>query len=368
MKSLRILHVSYSLDVGGLERVVINLAKGLKGEGHLVKICCLNGKGVLGEEVEEAGIEVFSLKKKPGIVWNLPYRISKIIVENNIEVVHTHNEAGLIYGATASILSRVPEIVHTEHGKEPGYDKKKVLEFAEGLLLRKVNHVVAVSKDAKNKILKLSGIDKDKVLVIPNGIDVENYFRPESRKEKRNLLGIGPESFVIGNIGRLVPLKNQEFLMDIFSKLSEEFPNLKLVIVGDGPIRGALERYSSEHGMNDSVLFLGERKDIAELLSTFDLFVLPSLTEGVSLTLLEAMAAGKAIVASAVGGNPEVIEDEKTGLLIPVNEKQQWIEAIRMLIRNDDKRRSISEMAMAEVNERFSLQKMVEDYEKIYYA
>jgi glycosyltransferase involved in cell wall biosynthesis len=239
--------------------------------------------------------------------------------------------------------------------------------MVEWLLFRKIKKIVTVSEDLKERIGRFSGINENKILIIRNGIDVERYFYPECREGKRRALGIEKGSFVIGNVARLVRLKNHRFLLDIFKELLKDISSLRLVLVGDGPLRKELEAYARGIGPSNSVMFLGERKDIAEMLSVFDLFILPSLTEGISITLLEAMAAGTPVVASEVGGNPEIVGNEKTGLLLPLHNKQQWIEAIRSLINNENKRKSLSQMARSEISERFNLGKMVENYEKIYF-
>ena len=366
MNPLRILHITHSLNVGGLERVVVDLAKGFKKRGHFVEICCLDGKEPMGEEAEKAGIKVFSLNKKPGITWGLPFRIAEIMKEEQINLVHTHNEAGLLYGVPAALKAQVTNIVHTEHGKEPGYENKKALKLAEKFLLKKVKHVVAVSKDMKDKLVTSSGINNDTVSVIHNGIDADNFYQPEHREAMRNALGIEHDDFVIGNIARMVPLKNHRFLITVFKELLKDLPNLKLVLVGDGLLSEELKTYSRDIGLSDSLLFLGERHDIAQLFSVFDLFVLPSLTEGTSMTIIEAMASGTPVVASKVGGNPEIIENGQKGLLIPLDNILTWANAIKFIIENDIKRKEISKFAKNMVKERFSLRSMVDNYEKVY--
>jgi sugar transferase (PEP-CTERM/EpsH1 system associated) len=366
MKSLHILHITHSLNVGGLERVVVDLAKGFKKKGYIVSICCLDGKEPLGNEAESAGIKVYSLNKGPGIKCGLPFKIAKIIREERIDLIHTHNESGLIYGVTAAFLARVSNIVHTDHGKEPGYDEKKALKLAEKILLKKLDHVVAVSEDLKNKIVQSTGISKDKILVIPNGIDVEHFYQPNLRDEVRRKLGISSDTFVIANIARMVPLKNQSFLINIFKEVVVDYPNVKLLLVGDGPMRYELQAYCKNMGLSKSIIFLGERKDIFELLSAVDLFVLPSLTEGTSITLIEAMSSGTPVVASEVGGNSEVIENGKTGFLNPLGQIEMWITTIKSLIRNKEDRIRVAQNAKMEVVKKFSLEGMIGNYEKIY--
>jgi sugar transferase (PEP-CTERM/EpsH1 system associated) len=366
MESLRILHILHSLNTGGLERVAVDLAKGFRNKDCHVSICCLDGGGGLTEEAKKAEIKVLFLNKSPGIAWGLPRRISKIIREEQSNVVHTHNEAGLVYGVPGAFLAGVSNIVHTEHGKEPNYADHKALHIIERFFLKRVKHVITVSEDLKTRIVKSRGIRSEKVSIIHNGIDTDNFFKPECRYEKRKKLGIGPEIIVMGNIARLVPLKNHQFLLGIFKELLKNFANLKLVLVGDGPLMKDLKIISQETGISDSVMFLGERKDVAELLAVFDLFILPSLTEGISITLLEAMAAGKVVIASEVGGNSEIVENGKTGMLIPLGDTSRWVEIIKSIIKNNDIKNSFSENARWAVAKRFGLGMMVESYEKIY--
>jgi sugar transferase (PEP-CTERM/EpsH1 system associated) len=365
---LRILHIVHSLNVGGLERVVVDMAKGFRKNGHIVGICCLDGKEPLGGEAEKAEIKVFSLHKKSGIAWNLPIRIARIITNERYSMIHTHNEAGLIYGVLAALLAKVNNnIIHTEHGKEPDYDNNKKRKLAEKILLKKVKRVVTVSEELKKTIVRSSGIDKDRITVIQNGINIEKFHQPTFREETRRSLRIDPGDFVIGNISRMVPLKNHRFLISIFKELLKTYPKVKLILVGDGPQKSQLEIYSNEQGLSGSVIFLGERQDIPELLSICDLFVLPSLTEGICITLIEAMASGTPVVASKVGGNPEIIKNLETGFLIPLEDTSGWITTIKSLIQNPEIREKVSEEAIHSVTDRFSAARMLSEYEKLYY-
>jgi glycosyltransferase involved in cell wall biosynthesis len=153
----------------------------------------------------------------------------------------------------------------------------------------------------------------------------------------------------------------------VFKELREDLPGLRLTLIGDGPLKGELEAYAKNMKLTDAIQFLGERKDIGELLSVFDLFVLPSLTEGISMTLIEAMAAGVPIVASRVGGTPEIIENNRTGSVIPLDEPSKWVKEIKSIIKDDQKRKDMAETAKYEVKKRFSLNSMVDRYEKVYY-
>ncbi len=365
MNDFRILHITHSLNVGGLERVVVDLASSFRNKGHAVGICCLDSKDPLGKKAEQAGVRVYALDKKPGLAWNLPLKITAIIKAEGYNVIHTHNEAGLLYGVPAALCSKANNIVHTEHGKEPEYDTKRFLKIAERILLKKTKRIVTVSEDLRRK-MAATGVDLSRVNVIPNGIDIDEFWKPDVRDGKRRALGFSENDIVIGHIARLVPLKNQKFLIALFKGLFNENPTLKLVIVGDGPLNNELRSYARDIGLAKSIIFLGQRSDIAELLSSFDLFVLPSLTEGISITLIEAMAAGIPVIASDVGGNPELIQNGKTGLLVPLDSREKWHKTIQGLLADSTKRKTMAERAKTHVHERFSLKAMIDSYCKIY--
>jgi glycosyltransferase involved in cell wall biosynthesis len=362
----RILHITHSLNVGGLERVVVDLAKGFKGMGYSVDIACLSETRPLGEEAEKQGHRVFSLGKKTGRDWYLMPRLAERIRTGCYEIVHTHNTAGLVYGGTAGLLARVPRIIHTEHGKEPGFENKRLLNIAEHFLIRRVSHVVAVSEDLKSTVVSSAKLMCGKISVIPNGIAVNDFYQPSLRDGTRSALGIGRDEFAIGSIGRLVPLKNHRFLIHLLNSLRDDLPKMKLVIIGDGPMRVELEKECMDMMLSNRVLFLGERRDIPGLLAALDLFVHPSLTEGISITLIEAMAARKPIIASDVGGNPEVINSYHTGILVSLDRVQEWIEIIRRMVRDNGLREDLSEKARRRAIENFSLERMVSSYANIY--
>jgi glycosyltransferase involved in cell wall biosynthesis len=362
----RILHVTHSLNVGGLERVVVDLARGFKEMGYTVDIACLSESRPLGEEAEKQGHRVFSLGKKSGVDWRLAFRLAEKTRTGHYEIVHTHNTAGLVYGGTAGLLARVPRIIHTEHGKEPGYENNRLLNMAEHFLMRRVHQVVVVSEDLKNTVASSAKLRGKKIVVIPNGIAVNDFYQPSLRNETRRGLGIGQDEFVIGSIGRLVPLKNHRFLVHLLNSLRDDLPKMKLVIIGDGPMRVNLERECMNRMLSNRVLFLGERRDIPNLLSALDLFVQPSLTEGISITLIEAMAARKPILASDVGGNPEVINSYDNGILVSLDRLEEWVEIIRRVVQDKGLRESLSEKARQRALEKFSVERMVASYASIY--
>jgi len=331
-----------------------------------VGICCLDTGEPLGRRAESEGITIYSLNKKQGISFTLPFMVFSVIRQGNFDVLHTHNEAGLIYGVTGGMIAGVNNRIHTDHGKEVDYQNKTILKMAEKVLLKRVKYITVVSEDLQDVMKNSTGIDHKLIRVIRNGIDVDTYWQPSSREVIRKSIGVDSQDFVIGNVARLVALKNQRYLIDIIVKMVEEFPTIRLVLVGDGPAKSDLKNYVREKMLDKYVLFLGEREDVPELLSGFDLFILPSLTEGISMTIIEAMAAGIPVIASSVGGNPEIIEHNKNGILISLDEPSVWIETIKYLMENEQERKRLSDSARSKVVKEFSLETMVNRYETLY--
>ncbi|HPL62317.1 MAG TPA: glycosyltransferase [Syntrophales bacterium] len=362
---MRILHVTHSLNIGGLERVVVDLAKEFGNRGHEVHICCLSDKEPLAAEAERAGAFVFSLNKEPGPAFGLPLRIAGEIRKRQVDVIHTHNAAGLIYGVTAALVSGARCIVHTEHGKEPALSQNKIGKLTEKFLLGKTS-IVAVSEQLREDLVREYDLPAGRIKVVLNGINAERFRRPECREKARMSMGIENGGVLIGHIARLVPLKNQKFLIAIFGELKKIHPEVRLVIAGGGPLMNELRSFAEKERLSGDVLFLGERRDIPEILSALDLFILPSLTEGISITLLEAMAAGVPVIASRVGGNEEIIEHGRSGILISPDEPREWIEKIGILLRNQSERIRLAEAAGGTVRKRFSTSAMAEEYEHVY--
>ena len=366
MQKIRILHIVHSLNIGGLERVVINLAKGLLEKGHQPVICCLSEKGRLSEQAENSGVPVFALAKKDGIDPRIPFQLRSVIKAGVFDLIHTHNEAGLIYGALSALMAGQRKIVHTEHGKEAEYQDDKRLQQIEGFLLRRVRDVVLVSSQLREIMPAVRRLDQNRVHTIVNGIDADVYSIHRHRARMKIALGLKPDGFVIGHIARMIPLKNQQFLLSVFEELRKEFEGIQLVLVGDGPSRRELEERCIRAGMEQDVLFIGSRTDIPEVLSVMDLFLLTSTTEGISVTVLEAMAAGIPVIASRVGGNPEVIEDGKNGFLLELDGVQNWVAKAGELIVSPEERARISFNGKHSVRRNFSVKAMTESYERIY--
>jgi len=357
-KKINIMHIVFSLECGGAEKVAIGLSGKLNGGVFNSCICCLDAFGELSDEARKKEIEVILVKRKPGKDITLPFRLARIIKEKRIDLVHTHNMGPLFYGTLAAKLAGVPVVINTRHSRE----KKR-----KGSYVWNMNDaVITISEDAKKELLKWNRIDTKKTKVIHNGIDTNRYACLQDGSEARSMLNINTSTFVVGTVARLSPVKDQFTLIDAFSKVISETNDAKLIFVGDGALREELISYTKKLGIYDKVMFLGFRDDVFNILPTFDVFVLSSLTEGISLTLLEAMAAGRPIVATNVGGNPEVIIDGVTGFLIPPKEPQNMSEAIAKILQNPELAKQMGEAGRRRVEEKFSLERMVKEYRDLY--
>jgi len=362
--SIRLMHIVLSLNIGGLERVVINLLKGLDPEIYTQILCCLEEPGALIHEVNRLGVKTISLKKGKGIDYLLLAKLAKVIRQEKIDIIHSHNPTPYFYGVLSGKLAGVPVIIHTRHGRNTPKSKREI--YLRRFLSCMTDRIVAVSNDSMDAAINREKIPSRKVVTIFNGIDIERYRPNIDVVSKKKELGILDSDQVIGIVARLSSEKDHSTLLDAFRIVLGNKKNIKLVIVGDGNLRGELQQKAQAISVGENTVFLGERHDVPDLLAVFDLFVLSSLTEGISLTLLEAMAAGLPVVATDVGGNAEVVMDSRTGLIVPPADPRSMANAILKIIRNSSMAKQMGILGRERVSEKFSTSAMVRKYDEIY--
>lgn len=355
---IKVMQIVLSLECGGLEKLVIDLATKLNNNGFNTSICCLDALGELANEASKKRIEVFVIKRRAGKDILLPFKLAYLMRSKKVDVVHTHNMAPLLYGTLAARLVGVPVVLNTRHGRE----KKSSSPF----IWNMNDAVVAISEDAKREMLKWNRIDTKKTKVIHNGIDIYKYACLQDGSELRKMLNINTSTFVVGTVARLSPEKDQFTLIDAFLRVVNKIDDAKLVFVGDGILKDNLKSHAEKLGIPNKVMFLDFRDDVFNILPIFDVFVLSSLTEGISLTLLEAMAAALPIVATNVGGNPEVVIDGETGFFVPPKDPEKMAEAIMKILQNPELAKKMGEVGRKRVEEEFSLDRMIKEYEELY--
>jgi glycosyltransferase involved in cell wall biosynthesis len=369
---VRVCHFASGDLWAGAEVQVAAMLAALKQFPDLELSALLLNGGRLSDELARSGIPVTVCDEARLGIARLLAAVTVHLKKTRPQIVHSHRYKEHILGALAGRLSQHPLTIQTYHGLEenlPGWAGLKM-----GLYNR-IN--AAVSRSTADGIVGVSsGITRvlegrypsADVRCIRNGIDVERVVPTLARSMTRAQLGIGPDTYLIGTVGRLMPIKGFEYLIDAFARLARlAGPKEKrLVIVGDGPLRAALEQCAERHGVSRAVTFLGTRTDVYNLMAAFDVFVLSSLYEGVPMVLLEAMAIGVPIVASCVGGVPEILEDGKHALLVPAKNAGALARGIETLALNSALRTGMAGAARERVESRFSIEASAASVHEMY--
>jgi len=326
----KILHVVHSLEVGGLENGLVNLLNCLDLKRFEQTVCCLTSAGKFAERIKTPNVEIIEFKMPAGQFRFPLLRLAKLFHRLSPNIVHTRGWP-TIDAVFAARCAGVSHLVHGEHGRE--HSDVEGNNWKRNQIRRLVGHLVdryvIVCDFFRLWLNEMCRVKNERIIYIPNGVDTEK-FRPadynsaleavpsEARKTLRSRLGLPPGSVLVGTVGRLDPVKDFPTLMKGFRRISDSFSGAKLVIVGDGPVRSSLFRLGEELGLDASLIWLGERSDIPELLRCFDIFIQTSVFEGMSNTILEAMASSLPIIATDTGGNPEIVSDGENGILVPV--------------------------------------------------
>jgi len=365
---MRILHVVESLDRGGLERVVCDLALEQRRLGVRVRVFCLFHAGPLAETLRSSGVEVVLGDKRPGFDWRAARRLREAALAERADVVHSHNPVANYYSCAALPLWwRDPPIVNTRHNMGAARASDQRERIFRWSLMRTARGVM-VSKTVADRFVGEGIIPAAKVRVQRNAIPACRYpvCTPETRAAARRRLGIDEDEFVVGAVGRLAQVKNHALLIDAVAALAQVQKSVRLVIVGEGELRQSLVERARSRGVSAALFLTGERPDVDAILPGFDVYAMPSLSEGHSIALLEASMVGLPIVATAVGGNPEIVEDGVTGLLVPSGNVAAMAGALRRLAGDRELRRSMGVRAREWSLKNVSVEAMAGGYQRIY--
>jgi len=358
-------HVVHSLATGGLENGVVNLVNA-PGSSFRHVVVCLTAAGPLQARLDP-GVAVFTIGKRAGNDPAAALRLTRLLWRLKPAIVHSRNWA-TFDAVLAARLAAAPVVVHGEHGRDindpEGRNRRR--NRLRRLFSPLVTRFVTVSDDLRRWLVEDVRLPAAKVTTIHNGVDSER-FGSAGRAEARESLGFPADAPVVGTVGRLDPVKDHLGLVRAFAALAPSHPDARLVIAGDGPCRDELATLVQSLGLRARVHLLGERRDIPQVLAALDLFVLPSIAEGMSNTILEAMATGLPVVATRVGGNPELVEDGVTGRLVPVRDHQALVTAIAAYL-DDPLVRGLHGKASAErIRQHFSIEQMRRQYEELYH-
>ena len=363
-KKIKIVFFVHTYGLGGLENMVTNLVNALDPDLFECTILSFAPLVPLQNRVNTDRVRVVSLNKKGGNNPMLIYRIFRFLRSTGTHIVQTHNWGTVLEGILAAKLARVPAVIHAERGTIEGKKRNVVLQ---NFLWNYANQVLAVSNAHRQRIVDVVGFPFEKIRPIYNGVDSAVFFpRSEEKLVIRKKLGLNPEDICIGTVGSLRSVKNQALLLTACKKNLPHAPNMQIVLAGDGPLKKDLVAKAQALGLDKNVHFVGARNDIPEVLNAFDIFVLPSLREGMPNAVLEAMSCGVPVIATSVGGVPEVIEDNKSGILVPSQDEEALEAALADLIREVGKRRRLGTAGRRRVLAHFSLEKMVQEYHALY--
>lgn len=360
---IRVLEVTRSLNVGGLERVVSTLASNLDPSRFDVSVVCLLRKGYFAQELERRGIKIYLASEDSQHTHYLLFlKLYALLREVKPDIVHTHNTHAFLDGALAARLARVPAIVHTEHGRQ--FPDKLRYMICERLLSRWVTKIVTVSSFSKAQLIQHERIRPDKIEVIYNGISFHDARHDVFAT--KSALSLTDSYPILGSVNRLSEEKGVRFLLEAMPEILVTFPRAALLVVGDGVLRPQLERRVRDLGIDAHVTFLGTQSDVSKFLSLVDIFVLASISEGLPLAVLEAMSHGKAIVATAVGGLSEVLSDGDAGRLVPPRDSTAIAAAVKKLSSDRGGLARAGARARTIYLERFTEKLMVSNYQRLF--
>lgn len=369
-KKIHILHVVLTLDIGGLESLVMEMSRRIDKKKFTVSVLCLQYvDSQYKNEMERGGIPVYLIKKKGKLDFSFIAKIRKLLKEQQIDVLHSHS--GCFFNAAlASFFTGVAGVIYTAHGMPVEYGIKASLENAIAACL--TTKLVAVSEEIKIHLESCYPFARRKIELIINGVDTEK-FKPVSDEGDaasiRKQHGIPLNALVVGSVGRLEPVKNYQMLVRSFALANHNAQKpLHLVFIGDGGEQNTLVNLSRELGLEGNVSFLGMQYNLHLLVPMLDIFVLSSLSEGTSISLLESQSAGIPAVVTNVGGNNKIIEDGYNGFLCEVNDIDAMASEIELMAKDDMLRHRMGRSSRHVVEEKFSLKHMMGLYEEHYVA
>ena len=367
-----IAHVIHRLAMGGLENGLINLLNHGLASHYQHAIICMTDYSDFRDRIQDPSVKVFALNRKEGRDWGAQARLFKLIRGLQPTIVHSRGMSGL-NSMLPAVLNGVPARIHGEHGRDMGDldGSNRKGQWLRRLHRPMVNRYIALSKDLESYLVTKIGVPAEQITQIYNGVNCHAFYPavagredlPEPNFSARNAI-------VIGTVGRMQEVKDQVNLTRAFIHLASLLPehkqNLRLAMIGDGPIRAICEALLNDAQLRHLAWIPGSRDDVAAMMRGMDIFVLPSLAEGISNTILEAMATGLPVVATAVGGNPELVDDGFTGRLVPAADPVALAEAIKPYVVDSQLRRQHGQAGRLRAEARFSMDAMMNSYMQVY--
>ena len=367
---IKIVHVTHSMEIGGTEQVIMQLVRGLDRNKFTNVIACIDGAvGEMGKILERENFQIHSFSRAAGFDRNLIRQLRDFLKTEQVDIVHCHQYTPYCYGTLAAI-GLPAKVVFTEHGRfypdSFSWKRRVVNQF----LARTTDAIVSISEATRQALINFEWLPGKRISVIYNGMTLDmEAANAELAREQINAIQAGflqAGDVLLGTVARLDTIKNHPMMIRSIGRLHEKHPNCRLVIVGDGPERENLQQLVENHGLQKAVLFTGFKNNTPDYISSFDIFLLTSDSEGTSMTLLEAMAFATPCVVTAVGGNPELIQHDQNGLLVQRDSDDELVAAIERLLDDQELCTSLGLNAQSDFESRFELRHMISGYGKLY--
>jgi glycosyltransferase involved in cell wall biosynthesis len=366
MRKIKVLEVIDKTFLGGGQKNLLSLAENLDKDRFEISVCS-NPEGYLVEEVKRKNISHFPVSMSKRFRKEPIRAIEALLIKHGFDIIHTHGGVAGFYGRWAARKHKGLGVVHTVHGVHYLYYRNVFLRYAyiwlERFFSRFSHAVIFVSRADREKGIKLKLAPSEKIKLIENGIDFSSFKSPGMKKRAGDEIKNVP---VIGTVARLHRQKNIPLLLKAGARIKKHCPGVKIFVAGGGPLQERLERLSKKLGTDDIVYFLGEREDVRELVSGFDIFVLPSLWEGLPYVLLEAAALEKPVIGTDVDGINELIENGKTGILVSPDKQDELAGAVLKLLNNKTLAQKFGSDLHKSLRERYSISIMIDKIQNLY--
>lgn len=361
-KKLNILQLVNGFAIGGGEMGLLTLVKRLNPEKYHQVICAVGQGGPLQPDFEATGYRVEVLSKKRSFDFSLIRQVANLMREEKIDIVLTTLFYADVIGAFAALRAKVPVVISWEVVSHPFKFRHM---FAYKRALKNIDMVVPVSHAIGRQLMKEREVPEEKIHTIHYGVDTEKYC-PKDGAAMRQQLGISDDTIVFGTNARMTHQKGHIFLVEAVKQVVWKHPNVRFVLAGDGPLRGDIEKQISEAGLTDKFQLLGFRSDITDLLSAYDVYVLPSLYEGLPNQVLEAMSCQKGVIATAVDGTVEAVADGKTGLLVPSKNPDALAKALLKVLDNPKLIAQFGEESRRRIEAEFTIENEIQKFENLF--
>jgi len=366
MTKAKVMHIVPTFEDCSITRIALHIIQHLGHEDYEWLVTSAGPNGMMEQIYQDCGVKTYQLPGPSHLRRGV--QLKKILDSNPVDLLHTHTPKTTVITWMATVLSH-RHIVHllTKHLDGSNYRKFEWIYTLVGMIsLYQTDYIVPVSKTMAERLLRYPGINSDRLSAIQNGVDCDYFYQPQERDACRAELNLSEEHIVFFFSGRLEPMKNLSSLIKCFATVHSLYPASRLVIAGTGSLEAELKAQAQELGIAEDVIWCGWRTDVPRLLAASDIYVQPSLNEGLSLSIIEAMCAEKPIIATKVGGIYEVLERDVSGILIEPGDNEQLTQAITTLVSQPEKRKQMGQVAKQNAVQNFGLRRMTAQYQSIY--